>query len=506
MDVTRHLLVEPDSDTYQSYLSSLTNAPGSRFRHVQIGTDNFENLEQIFLEHYLPEQEGQETIDYEGKKINRTLLVTGNLSPNAVDLADENRYVNNALYMNHSFNRTYFRRSLFNRYGLVRMLLWIPHATASRIVPTGGQYRSKDSTLVEIANHVNLIAAPQAFVDGDPKPRDLHLQSRQKVASLMAANQTYNPKDRVTHPKDINVFSLDLEDEDFATKVQNIKGVPDWVQELRTLKTVVPPSEVFRSNKQAQNKPKGVKTARAKELTAEIKRYRKLRRDYNRSAMFLKRVQRLTGQCLGLENRHLPKHEAVHGSQKLSAPSSQPTHERNLQLEAEAEVEGLPIESQQEVHLAIDNFQIYYQSLPSLLWDQRQAEPLVASSEEFFPQLPLCLLDYQPNIDQLSCITSDEKFVYVSRFLSLIFKSPKTPFYKALEQFAPGSLDYFIQELSALSHYDEESLNEVLRRRVRAVPTRVFLDVALAWSDWPFGPPFSEVLSQSSMGLRASAT
>lgn len=136
-----HILMEPDQGTYSQFLQPLVDEPGSTYSLVPKSGIIWSELETIMNKEYLPHQEAYPASDPRLCEINKTLLVVANLAYHPEKpykgFSSLTRMV---LYQ---FLSAVKANSLFHRYGMVRMLLWVGDDERTKIIPRGLGSRRK---------------------------------------------------------------------------------------------------------------------------------------------------------------------------------------------------------------------------------------------------------------------------------------------------------------------------------------------------------------------------
>lgn len=154
-----------------------------------------------------------------------------------------------------------------------------------------------------------------------------------------------------------------------------------------------------------------------------------------------------------------------------------------------------------EFQRLVDNHHLFRQSLPTLLWDRRAYEPLVAHRADFFPNAPTTLLDMQPKaVDSVlrqygAGTTRSGEMSDV--LLHMWFANTLGPLEDGLERLWGG----FGSELAQCPSFADVArggspMAGEGRVRARAVNEEQWLEVMRAWMDWPFRPSYVQLLGR----------
>ena len=132
---------------------------------------------------------------------------------------------------------------------------------------------------------------------------------------------------------------------------------------------------------------------------------------------------------------------------------------------------------------------------PLLMWDRRQAEPLLAREDEFHAPRKVALLDFQPKATDEYPLTAEQSTYFDLISTSLLGPSGHQTF-QYVKTIAPGAFEALVPKVPAIrdprkgGRYDIESL------RVRTATPEMFHGLALAWDNWAFKPPIESQLTR----------
>lgn len=156
-----------------------------------------------------------------------------------------------------------------------------------------------------------------------------------------------------------------------------------------------------------------------------------------------------------------------------------------------------------------DNYHLWAHSangLPGLHWDRRPYEPLVVDPVEFFPNVPLTLLDVQPKpldpvINQSGRGTTRSRD-YAGILLKMIMSARKTPLFpRMLDSVTPGLGNLAKNECPSFWDVKQggNRLDGLAGLNSRTMGANHFEDLVRAWMKWPFRPEYTRFLGRSAL-------
>lgn len=467
----RHLLVEPDKDLYHRYLDPLLKATGSHYHHVPLDTRDYLFFDKIFGQDFLPEQNKQEPTNYSIPRVNRTLLVTVNVTPRERDLFGETNFVAQSTHMSYAFLRSYLTRSVFNKYGLVRVLMWAPDFQAERFLPKSVSNRTKESLVAELATKVDMITCSQSSLDDDPRDYRLYLQNQNFVKAKMVEEQTLVPNSRLSKMKEPGFLDFKADESEIPLALKNLTHKSDWIQKWLDLEDGLVRGD-FSMKREKSPTGKSKLCDKTKQLVLLRRKFGELSKERN--------------DIMRLLDRRLP----------LEDGKNLDSDELNKEAEAvDRDIQRLPRRRTNEAKLRtlLDDYRMFRDRHAGLQWSRRHAEPLTNMPDEFYPQESLSLVDFQPTPSILQKIDNQEKLASVLFIFDRLFADRATSLPVALENLAPDGLTYLLAEVPALEDWARSFRTSIADVRTRAIPTNLLLDLALAWHRWPFRPPMDVI-------------
>jgi hypothetical protein len=474
-----HLLLEPDGDFYKPMLEPLLQRPGVKL--VPESGIVWEQLNKILSPEYLPHQvERKSTVD-EPPQRNDTLLVSMNLS-----MFPKRRFrIFESLAQLVMFQLMSSIRpgALFQKYGMVRMLLWVTDNEKVSILPRTAQRRRKMAIEAELGTEWLCEVAGAEEIDvSNPRStgwfrRDQSIDVESignALRRMEEAGITTPPGRESQYVREFLAFNSAAAP---AAGTHAAKVERPFLTELQNLETS------FAAGVFADNSP-------------EHKRLKILQ-------YWLRWSVKRSGNILGLLR---DRDDAVKAHVNAKANPSDPAllaRAAELNKGWNDKVSGLEKSLRAECLLHRDNLHVLHQNPPVLNWDRRYLDPLIVQNNEFFPNVPCALLDIQPKSAARvlrdmgpGSTRSGDTFDLILRSL---IQNPVDPITKALETIYPGagagvyplcpSLTDTEQGGSPLTGWGELS--------ARSLSERQLVEIAEGWMKWPFRPSYTELVSRT---------
>lgn len=382
-----HLLLEPDEELYTPFLQPLLKEPNVKL--VRKSGIVWQELQEILSPKYLPNQVEVDRRDLDNDPPrNDTLLVHMNLAmypKRKYGLFDSlSRMV---LYQLISSIRTLTQ---FQKYGLVRMLVWIPDEEKETIIPRIVQTRKKGAIEAELATEYiaevcgkdgNLDAegVPVNAKNNQVRPHQFNLESLRQALVRMKEAGNVTPKDRQTR----------LLQQFKEAKIPLNKPINLTKEAFTSDKTFYTELEDMKAQKEQGVITKGTKAAKRLSMLTHYDTW----------------LDKLAVRLLDLTQRRDAIAEQ-YGQAEQAKAGGEEEHAQKLLDEAKkanekynAEVRKLPDYVRMQLNLVRDQLQVLRQPAdmgPVLSWDRRPWEPLKVQAAEFFPNQPCALIDIQP--------------------------------------------------------------------------------------------------------------
>ncbi|KAH6682709.1 hypothetical protein B0J14DRAFT_434174, partial [Halenospora varia] len=434
-----HILVEPDVKLYEPLLQPLLSAKDSKYTlHPKSGVV-WSHLEQVLTEEHLPFQKVLDHDDPRLQQQNDTLLFVANLA--YVPKKGYKGFASLALLVLHQLMTAVRAHSLFHKYGLVRMLIWV----------------TDDERRTQLPRHVAL--RKKAAVEAEISCRKIsEIASSTKQSGLWLRNQQ------------IEV--------DSTTKViqrmdkMGIK-VPDYRKSLmhQELSSKAPPKEqaggVVNKNRIGQAYLKEIEQLEDDFATGKLDRY------IDNS----EKGKRLRQAKVSPEWKRLTHLRGVRGAEGRRMDTlSSITAMQNEMFKSEKEffnADGANRELKEEFEQARDMFKSALENITSkmiregvsstigneramkdelFMYDRRDFEPMRVYEHEFYPEHELALLDFEPRT--LWPILQEDyaaNYDVLEHIISTLTSFPGASLDDGLGRLWPGAKEWLIEDCPILT-------------------------------------------------------
>lgn len=516
-----HILLEPDH-AYQPLLQPLLDAPESKYQLVPRSGIVWGHLEKVLCKEYLPHQEAFERGDPRLEERNDSLLFVANLGFHPKrPYRGFSSIANLVLYQFMSAIRSH---SLFQRYGLVRMLIWIEDEERTTILPRTISLRRKSAIEAEIAcEKIQEIASSTEEVGVFRRQNDLELERMRLVYEKMKEMRIDVPKDREStllkqlwegkpHEESKKVLTVPfleklegLERRFAAGEFKEEIEFNQYFQEQPIPQTAEGQEEVGASQplqqmsgvqeitqSSAQQRTPYVFGKPAKCYTPEFSRMKSLQRLQTAKARRYDKLGQLRSDI-----------DQIYSMQRKLLGIDEPERhalEQELKQRTYAWMEAfshLPFAEQETLSVMVDNDRAVVTDPPTLLWDRREFEPLKVRSTEFFPQRNMCLLDIQPKsmwpVLRENFPENYDVFEYIVGQLLIV---PTQTIKRGFSALAPGAYDYLIAECPSLTDPAKGGSSDFELMTVRRLTQDMLKEIVEAWVRWPYKPNRFEMMSK----------
>ncbi|KAH8819403.1 hypothetical protein F5884DRAFT_689943 [Xylogone sp. PMI_703] len=479
-----HILMEPDAKCYEPYLSKLENKVGSTYKIIPRTGIIWGHLNTAASKEYLPHQEELPRGDPRLEQPNDTLLFVANLG--YYPTKQYKGFASVSTLMIHQLLSAARTHALFQRYGLVRMLIWLSDTEKNIILPKTISYRKKFAVEGELTCENIIEVAGAESPDVHKREHHLDLASSRKVQKKMAAANIKVPSRRLSKLQKESSGEVESEAGDDITYDR-----PYYV-ELRALEEKFA-NGVFTQytktdeavSKTAKGRPRGA------EITPEYHRLSVLR---NRAKWDKRRGGKMEELLHDFETTVAAEENLLDNGPDEDGKVTRESLEQRME-DIITTLDGWNNIERNQFWLNVDNRRAIRNNPPTLLWDRRPSEPLAVHPEEFFPQQNMCLLDFQPR--SLWPILRDNNYYnydYMENILSTLFTTPTQSAKRGLETLAPGALEWLTAECPSLTDPAKGGARNLNHLAVRCLTQEMLKEIMEAWMRWPFRPSRHEMI------------
>ncbi|ORY68215.1 uncharacterized protein BCR38DRAFT_422450 [Pseudomassariella vexata] len=466
-----HLLLEPEAELYTPFLKSLLQKSGTRL--VPKSGILWKDLLSVLTPEYLPHQTQHPRGSEKLQQRNDTLLVTANF---AFHPKKRFRMFDSiTLMVLHQFIESIATNSLFQSYGLVRMLIWTRFDDKTRILPRFMQRRGISAVLSELyCDHFREVCGT---ANGDPLwfKRETQLE---KASSLWTAQRM---RDAGT------VMPSGRSNESYREAVANLEqGI-----------AIVPGSSVPSFDRPYHD------------VLSKLKEKNELAEGFDRHTdPRYKQMQRYQWRENWEVKRHLCLYEWQQRLDDIveAKKSGRATPEEIRDMEAawHASMSRNGAKHMGEYITYRDNLHFMRQNPPVMHWDRRDIEPLAVLPDEFYPNIECCLLDLQPKAVHPLMREMGPNSNRAGDSFELIMRSMLSigtqPINKALAALWPGAAEFIIPRWHSIRDSERGGIDvdsshaSLTPRMLNSAQWAELLDL---WMQWPFRPSFVDLIGRS---------
>lgn len=488
-----HILLEPDEELYTPYLKSLLKEPSVKL--VPKSGIVWHELQEILTPEYLPNQVevDRRNLDKDPPR-NDTLLVSMNLAmypTKKYGMFDSlSRMV---LYQLVSSIRTLTQ---FQKYGLVRMLVWVPDGEKESVIPRMVQARKKAAIEAELTTeYIAEVCSKDGDLDGENvavstkanavRPHQFNLESMRQTLVRMKERGHVTPRDRQTRL--LRQFK--------EAKIPLKKPVDLTGAAFTSDKTFYAELEDMKAQQEQGLIAPGTKAASRLRMLIHYNTW--LDKMAVRLQDLIQRRDAIAEQYEQAEQAKADGDEQR--AEKLLDEAKQANEEYN------AEVRKLPGYVRIQLNLVRDQLHLLRQPAdtgPVLSWDRRPWEPLRAHATEFFPNQPCALIDIQPKaphklLRHIGPGTSNAGDIF-DLMLSTIMRNTLVSLVQNMDLIWPGASEGL--EGRCTTVHDPATGGSPLTGEAapssRAANEAQLLELLQEFLRWPFTPTYHELVGR----------
>ncbi|RDL32642.1 uncharacterized protein BP5553_09098 [Venustampulla echinocandica] len=485
-----HILMEPDYKLYEPFLQPLLDDKASKYVLYEKSGIVWSHLEKVLSKEHLPFQEPLTKDDPRLDKPNDTLLVVANLSYHPKK--SFRGFSSLTMLVLHQLMAAVRAHSLFQKYGLVRMLIWVTDEERLISLPRHAAIRKKAAIEAEIScGKIFEIASSTRqtgyFCRGD----DIEAEQARLAMKRMEESGITTPSNRLSVPQEYLLKQAHEEGELAGSLNSNKKGRRYW-KELEDLEKQFATGQLSKFS-DGLNTTNTDRSTSSRELTPEFLRLRGLR--YRRvvdgrrtdivASLVAKHAEIIDLQC------------QIHRGESSDVELLRKELEQ-LTKQLKDTLAAIPGDQTRQLALSsIDNQRFVMQDPPALLYDRREFEPLRVYPGEFFPRHELALLDFQPQgiwpVLRENYPANHDVFEYI---IATMHMFPNQSIRDGLKSLWPGAYEWILQECPSLTDPTRGGDQDLDMFPVRCMNSGMFKEILEAWFRWPWRPTRFELLSR----------
>jgi transcription factor 1 len=480
-----HILMEPDTDLYLPFLQHLLEKENSTYKLIPESGIIWSSLDKLGTENHLPHQEILSKGDARLEKANDTLLFIANLGyyPSKAYRG----FPSVTTLMIHQLLSAVRAHSIFQGYGLVRMLIWMRDRDKNAIFPRVISQRKKFSVEAEVTcENIFEVAGSDELSSIYRREHAIDLEGARNVLDRMKSANVKTPEHRIGSLQNEAAQNL------HQAKDTDAGVIRPFQEELKEMEERYARQE-FCSYYDKTGKPVYINDAKRSAMnsgTPEWTRLLQLRWRLNQANSNADKLNSFLDEYdeIATARARLQGADTVEAKAELDA-----LHER--QMKWQDGVERLTGSNGASLWIRLDDRRAFRQDPPILLWDRREAEPLKVVSDDFFPQQEMCLLDFHPR--SVWPVFQGKKFAnydYFEFMLTALYTNPTLSVVRGLKALAPGAAEWIIPRCPSLTDTTKGGVVDLEHLSVRTLNQDMLREMIEAWMDWPFRPTKAEML------------
>lgn len=378
-------------------------------------------------------------------------------------------------------------RSNIHRYGLIRVLAWVPDDEKDAYVPRTVAARRKQAVMLEASSTVREIAS--ASTNARPslfrRWHGIDVEDVARVATKEDAAGIKTPASRRAESPAPDLLSIEPTAQ--SLRKASFTSDAEWVLRFLELDDRLRKEHSLWYKKHAFGRFRGLHLK-----NPEQKAWREL----------LKRAQ--TEHNTHMKAVDLVKQErAVESSWKeriLTAKNNhlRPAEEKRMKKLADTiqtQVNKLSRTNRAFGEKAIDDYRALDMSPPVMAWNQRDTEPLMVHAGEFQPaDRRLALLDVVPRPEFLSKVDTHDQMVCFGHVVKLFCLHFSRSVDESLKMLVHEGVDVFVKTVPGIHNPTKGGWHDLSALRARSLPADMFVEIALAYERWPFRKSTESIL------------
>lgn len=494
----RHVLVEEDRAQFAQFLDPLLQQDGSRYVMAPDVTSALDH-EQDFLSAELRSKfdGSQPRMAATSGKLSDELILTANYSGRMIR---NRRYIGDPakFYLQQYWQSIWdYSRVPLSKYGLVRLIAWVPEHDKQAIVPRSVMLRVRQALNLEIHYNIQEVACSFPY-NGEAlhkysKAYSAEMYRRARLERLCKESGYVVPPGRELPPPEPPSYHYEPLEENFEALLalktrpprvdrfielhQTLKEVqPDWL-ELYTRHTANHGRFIKRFHKTLEN---GAYMAHMTRM-----------RVYHSNHV---RTEKLVERQMGFER------ELYHD--RIQHPDDEERYQRNIARlrpeldQIKAITDKLPREKSGAFLKLLDDYRADLHQV--LSWNAHTRNPLLTERSDFFGGPMLSLLSFEPLVPVISRVSTADSHIYLNYLTYMVSDSDAEPVSARLALLL-GSREAatdFVKEVPSLFDIAKGGWHNLDELRCRTMSRDHFLDIVRAWEQWPARPDTADLVAQ----------
>ncbi|PQE04466.1 hypothetical protein CJF31_00007296 [Rutstroemia sp. NJR-2017a BVV2] len=476
-----HILMENDIKRYSPYLQPLLDEKDSTYRLIpKLGTV-WSHLETAMSPEYLPHQKKLERDDPKLNQPNDTLLLVANLAHHPRKIF--RGFPSLSMLVTYQLLSAARSHALFHKYGLVRMLLWVPDEEKMQLLPrhVHGIRKTAIEALVTCES-IREIASSTEDTSRFLRDQTLALENSVEVVKRMDSQGITTPAHR---QGDLEVAARNIvaggTHEGFSD-LQRFKR--SYSGQIEDLQRRYDNGELSMRLDPDPENPSAIPPMNP-EWEALIRLSSKIRQSNRETAAHDKLIDEY------IEINHL------YVELNAADPDAEATQNAKKALDDRKKAWVATLEAMSTP--AWNHFIVRFDSRRvTTPFEKRDFEPLKVYSKEFYPASNAALLDLQPKA-LWPCLAKDfpknyDVFEYI---IGNMYASPTQSVKDAFIGLWPGAYEQLRDNCPSLTDGKTGCCFGLEHLTVRALTMEMLQEIIEAWLKWPFRPTRFDLMKRS---------
>ncbi|CAK4030716.1 Hypothetical predicted protein [Lecanosticta acicola] len=524
----RHLLMEPEEAYLDTFVKPLLEKPGSTYRHTKLSgahpREYWSHYQTAIDEGLLPPMPKVSPDDSASRQLDTSVLLTGNLAR----LYQERSKARTADFPNvilQQMSWAALSNDICHRQGRVRMLWWLPDRHKEALIPqrhsrvnplSAGLFLGTDITEVTGVQPANTFVtgpdARESSVDALYRHTSMREKAADDVQRRMREKGMSIPRGRKPLYPDISSKGKPREYKDLVSPVairyETVKEFEGAFKECEArVKEVTQAAEKslsLRTPKSAQKVLKplhdSLRYPQCIPLTTSLHNFRPGRGVYDtvlpkgEFTVAQSRVMIIMDCSLRIVN--MEAHYKHLEDKGLFSPEQLQSFKTNLismEQTFRAEIDDKYRVMARYVDQLVTHQLVFFASPPIIPFDRRSYESLLADTSDFWPKLPLALLDLTPTTRDLRMppemqIPLREVIKTTHELLKYLYLRRGSSLPSVLEMIAPNASKDLLPDCKTIEDPRRGGRLNVEALKVRMLSTDMIEELVRAWFEWPFKP------------------
>jgi transcription factor 1 len=507
-----HILLEPNSDSYQPFLEPLVNAPNSKYKLVHKDTTDLRIFRELIDEGVFPDQKLVNPHDGSAQELNTTLLVTGMLvwDPRLPGMSFDSM----AKQLFNHFASAVRTNDLFHAYGRVRTLFWVSADDFKPMLAESSAVYSKNNCILEMTHEMEQVVGAPRTARGSGKAGPGR-SPQYEIESTIQAMQRARENDMVLPPHrqdKIHSFAAEIEEltggtgqtgstwlHEYLIRKHQEGNTPmgllstafmthaDHEKALQEKYPDIDLSEIGNARDSTKRRVGSFWTNRPDHPGRQEVTEFSLQKAGDRGALLNKeKLEAVTDigqeiydcECRALATPDGPEKEALLAEIK------------ELNAKWESGIKRLPANYRAAPVATLDDrLSLRSPPFPRIQYDRRAFEPLIMQPNEAWPPNRLSLISTTP-FSRPEGQTVDW-YEWVQDFVFALFTIPSDSLPTALDKMQHGA-SQIMQSCPSLTDISKGGRMDLKHLRVRMLTAEMIEELVSAYRDWPFKEPGSD--------------